>query len=91
LARSNAYYAAWALATDAAELPLAAATARVCATEAFERAARELIQTHGAAAITWDHDCQFYYRRSRHLALALGAPAQWRKRLVSELSVAHSA
>ena len=35
LARSNAYYAAWALSTDAAELPLAAATARVSATDAF--------------------------------------------------------
>jgi alkylation response protein AidB-like acyl-CoA dehydrogenase len=38
LARSNAYYAAWALETDAKSLPLAAATARVAATEALERA-----------------------------------------------------
>jgi acyl-CoA dehydrogenase len=91
LARSNAYYAAWALAADSAELPLAAATARVSATEAFERAARELIQIHGAAAIAWDHDCQLYYRRSRHLALALGGPAQWRRRLVAALSVAEAA
>src|SRR5690606_17374835 len=33
LAKSNAYYGAWALSTDAPELPLAAAGARVAATE----------------------------------------------------------
>ena len=34
LARSNCYYGAWALNTDSAELPLAAATARVGAIKA---------------------------------------------------------
>ena len=37
LAVSNCYYGAWALSSDAAELPLAAATARVSATQAFKR------------------------------------------------------
>src|SRR6185437_14456471 len=36
LARSNCYYAAWALSTEAAELPVSAATARVSATQAFQ-------------------------------------------------------
>ena len=36
LARSNCYYGAWALSTGAAELPEAAATARVSATQAFQ-------------------------------------------------------
>ena len=44
LARSNCYYAAWALSTDAAELPLAAATARVSATQAYQHCARNNIQ-----------------------------------------------
>ena len=35
LARSNAYYGAWALNAGAAELPIAAAAARVAASEAF--------------------------------------------------------
>jgi alkylation response protein AidB-like acyl-CoA dehydrogenase len=91
LARSNAYYGAWALATDSAELPLAAATARTSATEAFDRAARELIQVFGGIAITWEHDAQFFYRRTRHLALALGGPAQWRRRLVQQLAAAEAA
>src|SRR4029077_7252711 len=33
LARSNAYYGAWAMAADSAQLPVAAAAARVAATE----------------------------------------------------------
>jgi alkylation response protein AidB-like acyl-CoA dehydrogenase len=91
LARSNAYFAAWALNANSDELPLAAATAHVAATEAFERAARESIQIHGGVAIAWDHDCQFFYRRSRHLALALDAPAQWRRRIVTSLAAARVA
>src|SRR5579862_6560179 len=91
LARANAYYAAWALAQGGPELPLAAATARVSATEAFDRAAREAIQIHGGISITWEHDCQLYYRRARHLAVTLGPPAGWRRRLVAALAVQHAA
>jgi acyl-CoA dehydrogenase len=82
LARSNAYYGAWALSADAAELPLAAATARVSATEAFHLASKENIQTHGGIGFTWEMDCHLYYRRSKQLALALGAAPWWKHRLV---------
>jgi acyl-CoA dehydrogenase len=82
LARSNAYYGAWALSADAAELPLAAASARVSATEAFQLASKENIQTHGGVGFTWDVDCHLYYRRSKQLALALGAAPYWKHRLV---------
>jgi len=81
LARANAYYGAWALDADAAELPLAAATARVAACEALERAARENIQVHGGIAVTWDHACHLYYRRARHLNSCIGSLPQWRDRL----------
>src|SRR5213078_5318034 len=47
LARSNAYYGAWALASGAAELPEAAASARISANEAYFLAAKENIQVHG--------------------------------------------
>jgi alkylation response protein AidB-like acyl-CoA dehydrogenase len=86
LARSNAYYAAWALETNASELALAAATARVAASEALERAARELIQVHGGIGVTWEHDCHLFYRRAQHLSAALGGPQEWRHRLVAELA-----
>ncbi len=91
LARSNAYYGAWALAADAAELPLAAATARVSATEAFHLASKENIQTHGGIGFTWDVDCQLYYRRSKQLALALGSAPWWKHRLVELLEMRNAA
>jgi alkylation response protein AidB-like acyl-CoA dehydrogenase len=91
LARSNAYYGAWALAADAAELPLAAATARVSATEAFHLASKENIQTHGGIGFTWDVDCHLYYRRSKQLALALGGVTWWKNRLVELIEVRNAA
>ena len=69
LARSNAYYGAWALGADATDLPLAAATARVSATEAFHLASKENIQTHGGIGFTWAVDCHLFYRRSKQLGL----------------------
>jgi acyl-CoA dehydrogenase len=84
LARSNAFYGAWALATDAPELPLAAAAARVSASDAFYQAAKENIQTHGGMGFTWQSDCHLYYRRAKQLALALGSTPWWKDRLVGE-------
>lgn len=85
LARSNGYYGAWALSTDAAELPLAAATARVSATEAFHECSKENIQTHGGMGFTWEFNCHLYYRRSKLLAVNLGSLMRWKDRLVTEL------
>jgi alkylation response protein AidB-like acyl-CoA dehydrogenase len=91
LARSNAYYGAWALTADAAELPLAAATARVSATDAFHLASKENIQTHGGVGFTWAFDCHLYYRRSKQLALRLGAAPFWKNRLVDLIETRNAA
>ena len=85
LARSNAYYGAWALSTDAAELPIAAAVARIAVCEAGWLATKENIQTHGGMGFTWQFDCQLYYRRAKLLGLALGSAREWKHRLISEL------
>jgi alkylation response protein AidB-like acyl-CoA dehydrogenase len=85
LARSNAYYGAWALNTNAPELPVAASAARIAASEAFWFAAKENIQTHGGIGFTWELDCHLYYKRSRQLSLVAGAPRVWKERLVSQL------
>jgi alkylation response protein AidB-like acyl-CoA dehydrogenase len=85
LARSNAYYGAWALSKNAPELPVAAAAARVAANEAFYLAAKENIQVHGGMGFTWAFDCHLYYRRSKQLALTVGSTRQWKERLVDRL------
>jgi alkylation response protein AidB-like acyl-CoA dehydrogenase len=85
LARSNSYYGAWALNTNASELPVAASAARIAASDAFWFASKENIQTHGGIGFTWEMDCHLYYRRSRQLSLVAGAPRVWKERLVSQL------
>ncbi len=85
VARANAYYGAWALSSDAPELPLAAAAARVSASAAYALAAKENIQTHGGIGFTWEADCHFFYRRAKHLGLILGAPREWKRKLADRL------
>ena len=85
LAKSNCYYAAWALSTDAPELPTAAATARVSASQAFHECSKENIQTHGGNGFTWEYDCHMFYRRSKLLSLNLGSLSNWREKLVTSL------
>lgn len=88
LARSHAYYAAWALSTDAAELPVAAAAARAAASDAFDLAAVEMVHMHGGIGFTWEADCHLFVRRAKALGLALGPASEWRDKLVRRLSVA---
>ena len=91
LARSNAYYGAWALNADAPELPVAAATARVAACRAYDLAAKENIQTHGGMGFTWELDCHLYYRRAKALGVALGAARTWKDKLVARLETRNAA
>jgi alkylation response protein AidB-like acyl-CoA dehydrogenase len=85
VARANAYYGAWALSTDASELPVAAAAARVAGSAAYWLASKEMIQTYGGIGVTWEADCHFFYRRARHLGLVIGAPRDWKRRLADGL------
>lgn len=82
LARSNAWFAAWALDRDAPELPQAAAAARIAATDAAWLATKENVQTHGGMGYTWELDCHIYYRRARVQSLALGGVREWKRRLM---------
>ena len=86
LARSNAYYGAWALHTNSAELPLAAALARISGSDAGWLANKENVQTHGGMGYTWEGNCHLGYRRGRLLGLTLGGAGEWRRRLTNELT-----
>ena len=85
MARSNAYYGAWAVHTEAAELPIAASVARISACEAGWFVTKENIQTHGGMGFTRQMDCHLYYRRAKLLALSLGGAREWKLRLIAEL------
>ena len=91
IAKSNAYFGAWALSTDAAELPVAAAGARVAANEAYWYASKENIQTHGGMGYTWEFDCHLHYRRAQVLGLVIGGDKVWKNKLVTALERQNSA
>ena len=85
MARSNAYFAAWAMKEDSEKFPLAAAVARLSAIEAYEYASRECLQLHGGIGFTWEANCHFHYRRSRSLALELGTYDEWASIITNHL------
>lgn len=85
LARSNAYYGAWALSGGDHVVAIAGAGARVAASHAYFVASKENIQTHGGTGYTWEFDCHLYYRRSKYLGLVLGAVPYWKDRLVTRV------
>ena len=87
LARSNAYYGAMAFAEDAGDLELAAAAARISATEAYRFAAQESIQVHGGIGFTWEANTSFIIA-VRNCWLCPWQCQRWKDRLVSELEKA---
>jgi alkylation response protein AidB-like acyl-CoA dehydrogenase len=91
LARSNCYYGAWALSTNAGELPEAAAAARISATQAFQHCSKNNIQVHGGMGFTWEFDCHMYYRRAKLLAVQAGSPKVWKEKLVRALEAKNAA
>ena len=91
LAKSNAYFGAMMLNDEGAELPEAAAASRIAGSDAYVFAAQENVQTHGGIGYTWESDCQFHYRRAKLLALTVGAPIQWKEKLVSRLEAKNAA
>jgi alkylation response protein AidB-like acyl-CoA dehydrogenase len=87
LARSNAYYGAWALSNDSHELARAACGARASATDAFTLASQEMVQLHGGVGYTWEYDCHLFYRRAKLLGSILGSAHQWREQLMQRLEI----
>ena len=65
--------------------PVAAAMARLAASEAFCAVAGDAIQLHGGIAITWEHDMQLYFKRAHTSAQLFGPPREQLKRLESEV------
>jgi len=85
LARSNCYWAAWALENNDDELAVAAASAKISASDALEKMVIDMIQMHGGVGYTWEYDCHLFYRRAKVLAHTMGTTAEWREKLVTQL------
>lgn len=78
-ARSAVVHAAAVADTD--ELPIAAAVAKLTASEAFLHAALDNMKVHGGIGFTWEHDAHLYVRRAKSTALMWGEPDHLAERL----------
>ncbi|MEM7253219.1 MAG: acyl-CoA dehydrogenase family protein [Pseudomonadota bacterium] len=85
LARSNCFYGAWALSNSSDELKVAAPSARISASDAFDLCSQEMIQMHGGVGFTWEFDCHMFYRRAKQLGHAIGTANEWRDKLIDRL------
>jgi len=84
IARANCIHAAAQEGTD--EFLLAAADARISATEAYDTNARDCIQIHGGIGVTWELGLHLHMRRARSLAVEGGNLLFWEDVLVNELT-----
>jgi alkylation response protein AidB-like acyl-CoA dehydrogenase len=82
--KSATYYAAWAVANDVAEAPLAAAMAKAYTSDAYRHTAGEGIQIHGGIGFTWEHDMHIYFKRAKSSEVTFG-DATWNRELVAQL------
>jgi alkylation response protein AidB-like acyl-CoA dehydrogenase len=83
-ARSAAYYAAWAVGSNAPDSALAAAMAKAYGSDAYRHVAAEGIQIHGGIGFTWEHDMHVYFKRAKSSEVGFG-DAAWNRELVARL------
>jgi alkylation response protein AidB-like acyl-CoA dehydrogenase len=81
--KSATYYAAWAVANDVEEAPLAAAMAKAYCSDAYRMVAGEGIQIHGGIGFTWEHDMHIYFKRAKSSEVTFG-DATWNRELVAQ-------
>jgi alkylation response protein AidB-like acyl-CoA dehydrogenase len=81
--KSVTYYAAWAVANDVAEAPLAAAMAKAYCSDAYRHVSGEGIQIHGGIGFTWEHDMHIYFKRAKSSEVTFG-DATWNRELVAQ-------
>jgi alkylation response protein AidB-like acyl-CoA dehydrogenase len=86
-ARSAAYYAASAVESGSADLPLAASIAKTYCSTAYYHIAAESIQLHGGIGFTWEHPAHLYFKRAKGSEVLLGSPAHHRELIAQRLAI----
>jgi len=85
LARSLAYWAAWCVAEDDEQAPVAVAAAKAQAAETAVAACERSIQVHGGIGFTWDHVLHRYYKRAQLIDAFGGHAAKQREVVAAHL------
>ena len=90
LAKSNSYYAAWALSTDAAELP-ASLQQLLESQQPAQLCAQENIQTHGGNGFTCGNMIAIYFTNVQNCyhSILVHWPG-WKEKLIQSLEQANT-
>ena len=83
LARSLAYWAAWAVEVGDDVASVAVASARSAASEAAVFGCEAAIQAHGGIGFTWEHPLHRFYKRAQWIATWGGSPTSQRAEVAS--------
>lgn len=84
IARANCIHAAARVGQP--DFLVAAADARLSATEAYDTAARDCVQVHGGIGVTWEQGLHLHMRRARTLAMEQGNMLFWEDLLVEQIT-----
>ncbi len=84
IARANCIHAAASEGKD--NFLIAAADARIAATDGYDTASRDCVQIHGGIGVTWELGLHLHMRRARSLAVELGNLYFWEDLLVEQLT-----
>jgi alkylation response protein AidB-like acyl-CoA dehydrogenase len=85
LARSLVYWAAWCVAEDDEQAPIAAGAAKAFAAEAAVAACERSIQVHGGTGFTWEHPLHRFYKRALWLEGLGSRPSELRGEIADDL------
>ncbi len=85
--KSATYYAAWAVANDVPEAPLAAAMAKSYTSDAYRVVVGDGIQIHGGIGFTWEHDMHLYFKRAKGSEFMFGDATFNRERVAQLMDV----
>jgi alkylation response protein AidB-like acyl-CoA dehydrogenase len=85
LARSLAYWAAWCVAEDDEQAPIAVAASKAQAAETAVAACERSIQVHGGIGFTWEHVLHRYYKRAQWIDAFGGHAAKQREVVAAHL------
>ncbi len=83
LARSLAYWAAWAVSVDDEEAPIAAAAAKAYGSDVAVTVCEYAIQAHGGIGFTWEHPLHRYYKRAEWIQGYGGFPSAQRAEIAA--------
>ncbi len=61
------------------------------ATDGLARSPEPIRRVCGTVPHAWEFDCHLFYRRSKHLALALGSQRRWKDALITRLEERNAA